>query len=187
MAASSSKAARAALVAALLSGSAALASVPDEQVFMTPEQALARAFPGRTAAKADVGLSKEQRARVEKRLGWKLKDPAIAVYAAGPGDGYAVFAEEIGKHEPITFMVKVSADLRVEWVEVLVYREAHGSEVRRPGFLRQFAGKRSGERLRPGREVENITGATLSVRAVAAGVQRVLCILEEVYGQVQGR
>jgi electron transport complex protein RnfG len=177
---------RVAAAAALLAAALPATAAPSEQVFLTREQALAKAFPsGEQVAERKVSLSDAQRRRVEKRLGWRLKEPWLIVHEGrrdGASAGYAVVAEEVGKHEPITFMLKAMPDLRVEWVEVMTYREPHGSEVRKRGFLRQFEGRGAGDRLRPGREIENITGATLSVKAMAAGVARVLCILEEVYG-----
>ncbi len=158
-----------------------------EEVYLTPEQALAKAFPLADKVDAEVvRLTPAQKDRVERRLGWRLSDDPFTVHlvvSAGKTDGYAVIAEEIGKYKPITFLVKATPDFRVESVEVMVYREPRGAEVRTARFLRQLKGKTAGSPLRINRDVVNITGATLSVRAMAAGVKRVLCILEEVYGR----
>lgn len=96
--------------------------------------------------------------------------------------GYGVVAEEIGKYRPITFLVGVDPGLEVREVQVLAYRESRGMEVRRRRFLQQFEGKSSDDPLRPDREILNVTGATLSVRAMSAGVKRVLATLEFFYG-----
>lgn len=158
-----------------------------EEVYLTPEQALKKAFPVSEKIDAEeIRFTPSQKDRVERRLGWRLTDDPVTVYrglSAGKTDGYAMIAEEIGKYKPITFLVKATPDFRVESVEVMVYREARGAEVRRSRFLHQFKNKTARSPLRINRDVVNITGATLSVRAMSAGVKRVLCVLEEVYGR----
>lgn len=174
---------RALLLAVLLSAPlSAEEGRPDfvDQVYLTPAQALEKSFPGETVGTEAVRLTPAQKARVEGRLGWRLERDDYEVHRAPSGT--AVIVEEIGKHKPITFLVKVTPAGAVERVEVLVYREPRGGEVRKPRFLRQLKGKTAGSPLRINRDVVNVTGATLSVRAMAAGVKRVLCILEEVYG-----
>lgn len=156
-----------------------------EEVYLTPEQALKQAFPGAESVEAEVvRLTPAQKERVERRLGWRLAEEPTSVHkgmAGGKVLGYAVITEEIGKYKPITFMVAAGPDLQVDRVDVLVYREPRGAEVRKARFLRQFKGKRGRSPLRINRDIINITGATLSVRAMSAGVKRVLCVLEEVY------
>jgi hypothetical protein len=152
-----------------------------EEVYLTPAQALALAFPGETYAEETVRLTPAQKTAAEKRLGWRLKNDPLTVYRAP--SGYAVIADETGKFKPITFLVKAGSDFSVQRVDVMVYREERGGDVRTARFLRQFDGKTPESPLRPGRDVSNITGATLSVRALAAGVKRVLVVLEEVYGK----
>jgi FAD:protein FMN transferase len=160
-----------------------------EEVYLSPEQALELAFPGADSVeKEEVRLSPAQKERVERRLGWRLADGALTVrksFAGGRLLGYSVVAEEIGKYKPITFMVSAAPDFRADRVDVLVYREPRGAEVRKARFLRQFKGKSGRSPLRINRDIINITGATLSVRAMSAGVKRVLCVLEEVYAPVQ--
>jgi Na+-translocating ferredoxin:NAD+ oxidoreductase RnfG subunit len=158
-----------------------------EEVYLTPEEALKKVFPAADRVeREDLRLSREQRERVERRLGWRLADEPCVVYKGftrEKPDGFAVIAEEVGKYKPITFIVQASPDFKVERVEVLVYREARGAEVRKARFLRQFKGKSASSPLRINRDVINVTGATLSVRAMSAGVKRALCVLEEAYGR----
>ncbi len=157
-----------------------------EEVYLTPEQALAKVFPrADRLEKETVRLTPAQKQRVERRLGWRLEAEEYTVhrgFSGGRLDGYALVTEEVGKYKPITFIVKAAPDFRAEAVEVLVYREPRGGEVRKARFLRQFKGKTGRSPLRINRDVINVTGATLSVRAMAAGVKRALLVLEEVYG-----
>ena len=54
------------------------------------------------------------------------------------------------------------------------YRESYGGQVRDPRWRAQFTGKRAGQSLQLGREVKNISGATLSSKHVTDGVRRLL-------------
>jgi FAD:protein FMN transferase len=156
-----------------------------EEVYLTPEEALKLAFPDAERLEKDVvKLGPAQKTRVEQRLGWRLEQSSYTVhrgFADGRPAGYAVIIEEIGKYKPITFLVKATPDFQVDRVDVLVYREPRGGEVRKRRFLHQFRGKTAQSPLRINRDIINITGATLSVRAMSAGVKRVLAVLEEAY------
>ena len=94
---------------------------------------------------------------------------------------YAALTEEVGKYRPITFMVGVGTDLSIQEVAVLVYRESRGGEVRRTRFLRQYRGKDGEDPIRIDRDIINITGATLSVRALNYGVRKTLALTELIY------
>ena len=85
--------------------------------------------------------------------------------------GYAVIVDEIGKHRPITFVVGIGADHKIKDVALMVYREAYGGEVRDRRFLQQYRGKELKDPLLPFRDVQNISGATLSVEAIGQGQQ----------------
>jgi len=92
-----------------------------------------------------------------------------------------VIQETIGKHRPITYMVGVSPDGRVTSVEILVYRESKGNEVRMKRFNYQYEGKTTQDPIRINKDIINITGATMSVRSVSAGVKRALVLVEEFF------
>jgi hypothetical protein len=74
-------------------------------------------------------------------------------------------------------MVGTDTGLAVRNVEILVYRESRGGEVRRTRFLRQYRGKTGDDPIRTNRDILNIAGATLSVTALNHGVKRVLATL----------
>ncbi|OGR83525.1 MAG: hypothetical protein A2901_00265 [Elusimicrobia bacterium RIFCSPLOWO2_01_FULL_54_10] len=162
------------------------AAYPDfvEQVFLSKEAALKSAFPACSAVGETIHvLSKEKKTRIEGRLGWTLDASSITVYGCSnaiESQGQAVIAEEIGKFKPITFMVKVGAGGEVEKVEVMTYREPVGAEVKRTRFTRQFRGKSASSPLRINRDILNVTGATMSVQAMTAGVKKSLIILDEI-------
>jgi Na+-translocating ferredoxin:NAD+ oxidoreductase subunit G len=146
------------------------------------KQALRELFPrSERVSYVQVAPTPAQRAAIEKRLGSKLARSSYYFYVATTGDrvdGYAFVDDEIGQHEPITFAVKLSADGVVERLEVLVYREAWGGEIRDRRFRRQFVGKKLADPLRLHHDIDAVSGATLSSGAMARGVRRALALFD---------
>jgi Na+-translocating ferredoxin:NAD+ oxidoreductase RnfG subunit len=91
--------------------------------------------------------------------------------------GFAQVGNVLGKDQPITFLVAIDAADRLKDVDILVYREPYGGEVAYEPWRRQFRGKTADDSLRVGKEIRNISGATISVHAVTLGVRRMLAQL----------
>jgi Na+-translocating ferredoxin:NAD+ oxidoreductase RnfG subunit len=92
--------------------------------------------------------------------------------------GYAVLDNVRGKDRLITYLVMVTKAFEVQGLEIITYREPYGQEVGHESWRTQFIGKKPGNKIRVGREIRNISGATISARAVTAGVSRILQTLE---------
>lgn len=89
-------------------------------------------------------------------------------------DGRTVWiVEEIGKTQPITTGISIK-DGAVERVQILIYRESHGWEVRYPFFTDQFRGMTLDADRDLSDHVDGISGATLSVRAITKLVRLAL-------------
>jgi len=73
--------------------------------------------------------------------------------------------EEIGKEKPITVGIVVDKG-RIERVKVLVFRESRGWEVRHDFFTNQFVDAALTNTRELDRDIDGISGATLSVRAL---------------------
>jgi hypothetical protein len=96
----------------------------------------------------------------EKRVGWVLADRVV------------------GKYELIDYAGGFFADGAASGVEILAYRESHGSEIRNAGWRRQFTGRKGPAQMRFGDDIRNISGATLSCEHVTQGVQRLSAIVQ---------
>ena len=155
------------------------------EVFLTEEDALKLMFPQSERIRKDVlTLSTEKKLHIEERIGWKFPEDSFEVYVGETGkqvDGYALVQNTIGKHKPMTYMVGVDTRGRVSNVELLVFREARGSEVRTKRFNVQYEGKMVLDPVRINKDIINISGATMSVRSLSAGVKRVLVLIDEFY------
>lgn len=155
------------------------------EVYLTEEQALKILFAKSQKVHAEVlQLTPQQKARIEERIGWKFPEESFKAFTAESNkkvDGYAVIQETIGKHRPITYIVGVTPEGKVSTVEILVYRESKGSEIRRKRFNAQYEGKTALDPIRINQDIINISGATMSVRSVSAGVKRALVLAEEFF------
>jgi Na+-translocating ferredoxin:NAD+ oxidoreductase RnfG subunit len=155
------------------------------EVFLTEEEALKLMFPKSERIRKDfIRLTSEKKTQIEERIGWKFSEEFFEVYIGETGievDGYALIQNTIGKHKPMTYMVGVDHTGHVSNVELLVYRESRGSEVRTKRFNVQYEGKTVSDPVRLNKDIINISGATMSVRSFSAGVKRVLVLVDEFY------
>lgn len=90
--------------------------------------------------------------------------------------GWLIVDQVIGKAEAITYALALDSQGKVLGVDVLEYRETHGSEIRMPAWRRQFVGKTTQDPVRLDSDIHNISGATLSCRHVTDGVRRLLAL-----------
>ena len=160
------------------------------EVFLTEEDALKLMFPQSERIQKDVlKLSPEKKLQIEERIGWKFPEESFEVYIGETGtqiNGYALVQNTIGKHKPMTYMVGIDNNGHVSNVELLVFREARGSEVRTKRFNVQYEGKTVLDPVRINKDIINISGATMSVRSISAGVKRVLVLVDEFYLKLAG-
>jgi hypothetical protein len=154
-------------------------------VFMSEEEGVKVMFPKSERVRKEViKLSPEKKTQIEERIGWKFPEQAFDVYVGETGnqvDGYALVQNTIGKHKPMTYMVGVDSKGQVSDVELLVFRESRGSEIRQKRFNAQYEGKTVNDPVRINRDIINISGATMSVRSMSAGIKRVLVLVDEFY------
>jgi len=155
------------------------------EVFLSEEEAVKLMFPTSERIKKDIlRVPTNKKMAIEERIGWKFPEDAFEVFIGETGtqvDGYALVQNTIGKHKPMTYMVGVDAHGSVSNVELLVFREARGSEVRTKRFNAQYEGKTVLDPVRINKDIINISGATMSVRSMSAGVKRVLVLVDEFY------
>jgi len=155
------------------------------EAFMSEEDGVKIMLPKSERIRKDViKLSPEKKTQIEERIGWKFPEQSFEVYIGETGtevDGYALVQNTIGKHKPMTYMVGVDSKGHVSDVELLVFRESRGSEIRQKRFNAQYEGKTVLDPVRINKDIINISGATMSVRSMSAGIKRVLVLVDEFY------
>ena len=162
-----------------------------EDVYLTNEAAAKLMFPDSENIRYEVmNLTPDKKTVIEQRIKWRFPEVQFECFIGetkGQIDGWALVQHTIGKHKPMSYMVGVDSDGEVSNVEVLVYRESRGSEVRTKRFNFQYQGKDVRDPIRINRDIINISGATMSVRSMSAGIKRVLVIVDEMYLKPMGR
>ncbi len=153
-----------------------------DTVYMTEQEAVKWAFPATAKIEeVEVSLSEEQKKEIEAATGGSLHESDKKIYIGtlnGKLNGYAVITNEIGKFEFITFILKVTPKMEIEKVGVMVYRESRGGEIARKRFQQQYQGKKKTDPFKINHDIINITGATMSVRAMNRGIRKVFGVLE---------
>lgn len=170
--------------------------------------AIAVVFWAGASAKADVYLDKDAAlglilgADCQARADFKALDPGIiselkSARLWGPDSEtahfficetksgekrFALIDSEVGKHMPITYIVGIDSKGRETRTEIMVFREKIGWEARERSFLAQFDGKTDADPIKLGDDIQHVTGATLSCRAIAKGVRRALFLWRHFYG-----
>jgi FMN-binding domain len=159
-----------------------------EGVFLKEDDAPKAAFPDATSfSRKAVPSTAELKDKIKQRMGktpTSVWEDSYVTFVAKKGDaiiGYAVIVEEIGKHRPITFIVAIGNDRKIKDVALMVYREAYGGEVRDRRFLQQYKGKDVKDPLLPYRDIQNISGATMSVEAIGRGSKKALAVVDVIY------
>lgn len=87
-----------------------------------------------------------------------------------------------GRHGMIDVLVASDAEFSVAGLSVIKHRERRGAGITRKRFLKQFVGKERGDAWRIGTDIDGITSATVSTRAVAVAVRNALHFLATVAG-----
>jgi Na+-translocating ferredoxin:NAD+ oxidoreductase RnfG subunit len=141
-------------------------------VYLSLEQAQQLMFAGRTLEPVPLNLSDADISAIEKDSGVKVYPGALRAWKSD--EGYFFVDAVIGKHDLINYAVALKLDGTVRQVEILEYREAYGGQVRNDRWRAQFVGRHHGDPVQIGKDIQNISGATLSCQHVTDGIRRLL-------------
>lgn len=133
-----------------------------EEVYLEPDAFIEECL-GESRSQEVVWLTKDLKQELVNILGQPFKGLRVRYWKEDSSTVWIL--EEIGKVELITAGFHVT-DGTMERMEILVYRESHGWEVRYPFFTRQFAGLQLDNKHRLNKDIDGISGATLSVNAI---------------------
>lgn len=133
------------------------------ETYKTTEVFLKESFGGKVPAPQHVWLKDDLKKKVANILAHPYGKLRIKYWMSGNKSSWVL--EEIGKEKPITTGIVV-INGKISKVEILAFRESRGWEVKYPFFLKQFlqASLKANNQLN--KNIDGITGATLSVRAV---------------------
>jgi len=145
------------------------------QEFLSPNKGLEIALSEADEIKMKrILASKEQRREIAEMAG-KETVRSILRYYEGTREneitGYAIIDDVMGKHQPITYLVAFDPQLKITAVEILIYRESYGFEIRQDTFKNQFIGLGEDAPLTIGTDIRNISGATVSCRSLTQAIK----------------
>ena len=148
-------------------------------VYESREQALARAFPPpATIERRTLFLTPAQRARASQEARAKVDSSLVVAYLGKSPSGFlgtGYFDTHPVRTANETLLVVVLPDGSAGTVEVVAFGEPE-DYLPRPAWLRIFSRKPLDDELTVGRGLAHVSGATLTTRAIAAAVRRVLSI-----------
>jgi hypothetical protein len=149
------------------------------QVLMTQDEALAAAFPSPARVErrtAYLGESQLERARSLAGEGVRIEQTVITYYVGYRGDeplGVAYFDAHRVRTKAEVVMVVVTPDARISRVDVLKFMEP--PDYRAPeSWIDQLEGRPLDDQLSTRGAIHNLTGATITARALTEAARRVL-------------
>jgi hypothetical protein len=135
-----------------------------QNAYQQPEEAfIAEAFQGTAPAPRTLWLNNDVQTEIRPILGHDLRKLRLTYWVQGTRSAWIL--DEIGKERPITTGIVINEN-KIENIKVLVYRESRGWEVKHSFFTNQFKGTSLSGNKELDRGIDNISGATLSVRAL---------------------
>ena len=91
--------------------------------------------------------------------------------------GYSVVSEVVSRSGPFEIQVLLDKQHVVRRATVISYPWSHGRDVRRRSFSSQFEGKGPEDAIEIGKDIDAVTGATISCKAMARGVREAVRLL----------
>jgi Na+-transporting NADH:ubiquinone oxidoreductase subunit NqrC len=149
------------------------------KVYASIEQTQQTMFPGVALTPRPFVLTPDQQKLLRDASSVALPFQGNRIWRAANG-GWFVVDEVVGKHEMITYAVGIGPDGKILQIAVLEYHESYGYEVADASWRKQFVGKTVASPIKLEKDIENISGATLSSKHITDGVRRVMTFYDAV-------
>lgn len=124
-------------------------------------------------------IDKKLRAKIERKTGQRFFGDFVYKWKVYKSDTLSnvVFLDNVlGKTLPISFMVVFDLSGNVVMSDVVKYRESHGGQVQEDNWHTQFVGRNDSSGFVVGKDIDGISGATISSNSVSKGIKK-LCLL----------
>ena len=149
-------------------------------VYKTEEAFLNEVFKGEVPASRNITLRSKLRKPIEKILGHSFSGVRIKYWKNKNQTAWVL--KEIGKVEYITFGISIK-DGEVSTANVLEFKESRGWEIRYPAFTSQYIGARLIKSDKLTKNIDGISGATLSLWAMNKIVKIALMLDEKIQNE----
>jgi uncharacterized protein with FMN-binding domain len=129
-------------------------------------------------------VTKAEVIAIRARLGRRVRLRKVTFYEAvkdGKVVAVAYTSAEAGLHGAIRYVAYLDLEGSVTRVQVTEQHEVRGASVAGKRFLSQFVGKSANDKTRVGVDVDAISGATISSKALTRGVKKAIVLWESCY------
>ncbi|HSE83623.1 MAG TPA: FMN-binding protein [Thermodesulfobacteriota bacterium] len=151
------------------------------KVYMTRDKALSVTFPeADRIEKKTVFLTEEQSRKIESLAKTELESKLYTFYAGKKGEetlGYAVIDTHVLRTKTETLMIVINPDGTLRQVEILAFFEPQ-DYMPTGNWLNLFQGEPLNGSLWLGRDIPNITGATITSNSLVKSVRRIMAVFE---------
>jgi Na+-translocating ferredoxin:NAD+ oxidoreductase RnfG subunit len=173
-------------LAALLLGSGVVLVAPAPalggQVYLREADAPRAIFPASTGATRKVlDLNDTELGAISKAIGRKVEVrsyPYLEVRSDQGVLGAIFILDVVGQSLPIQFAVGVTPDGAIQDVQVMVYREPQGDAIQEKRFRKQFVGKHLTDPIALGKDIDAISGATISAQSATYAARKALALAQ---------
>ncbi len=149
-----------------------ISGISSAKQFLTPAQAKSLLIGKAKATKIDIKLTTAQAKQIKKLSKVRVRHKNLNAYKTAAAE-WLIFDQVIGKHENIDVAFALTNEGKVKGIEILVYRETYGHEIRNINWRNQFFGRGHEKHLQLDQEIKNISGATLSCSHITDAVNRI--------------
>ncbi|HVY54289.1 MAG TPA: FMN-binding protein [Thermodesulfobacteriota bacterium] len=157
----------------------AFSATAQSKVFMNRDDALKLAFPDADRIdKKEIILTQKQADEIESLSKSKLYTKLYVVYEGFKGDellGYAIIDTHSLRTKTETVMFVINKDGTLRQAEILAFFEPP-EYMPVKNWIELFYGKSIGDPLKPGKDIPNITGATITSTALAQTMRQILAL-----------
>ncbi len=143
------------------------------------DKTLVKLFPKMVVELKEMDLSTELTSAYTSVRGVKIS----RLKSAESNLGYACFASSKGKNDYFDYMVIFDKELVIKKVKVLIYRSTYGGEIMSRSWLKQFIGKTNGQEMAMDKDIDGISGATLSAPSITQGIKELSLLIAEISQQ----
>ena len=151
------------------------ASAVHGETLMASKDGLKKALAG-TAKVGKVTLEPTPEEKKKLKDGWNVEDASATFYLGKAADGttqkVAILITEPGKEGPITAVIAMTPDGKIEEMILLEFSEERGKPAKEASFLAQFKGKDHTHAFKLGKDCDGVAGATWTSTTMATICRR---------------
>jgi Na+-translocating ferredoxin:NAD+ oxidoreductase RnfG subunit len=151
------------------------------KVFMKRDEALEAAFPQAVKIeRKEIFLSSDQSQEIESLANSKNESKLYILYEAKDGAktlGYAIIDTHSLRTKTETVMFVINPDGSLRQMEILAFFEPQDYQPRE-NWMELFEDKTLDDTLKIGKDIPNITGATITANSLSQTIRRILAVFK---------